>query len=284
MNWVKALTESIDYIEDNLTESITMEDISKIAMSSPYHYQRMFYLLTGFTVYEYIRNRRLSKAASELITTDTKVIDIALKYGYESSEAFSRAFKKMHGATPTNIKKNKLSIKAFPKLVIQIKLKGDVPMDYRIEKKQAFSFSGITRTICTENGTNFIDIPKFWQEVIQDGSLNKLRKNVNSDMCIGACMPMDSKIDKEFDYVIGIFTDHELEGYSNFNVPSTDWAIFEVKGPVGEKLQETWKRIFSEWFPATGFAHDNLPELEVYYGGDTNNPDYITEIWIPIIK
>lgn len=284
MNWVKALSDSIEYIEDNLTESLAIKEIANVALSSPYHYQRMFFMLTGMTVHEYIRNRRLSMAAGELVTTNTKVIDVAIKYGYESSEAFSRAFKKMHGANPTDIRKGKASIKAFPKIVIQITLKGDVPMNYRIERKEGFRFCGITRNIPTENGENFIIIPKFWEEVIQDGRCDELMGKVEDDKCIGACMPMDPDVDTDFDYVIGVFTEEELPGYDYHEVPDADWAIFEVRGPIGEELQNTWKRIFSEWFPSTGFKHANLPELEVYYGGDTQSPDYLTEIWIPIIK
>ncbi|GAA0182267.1 AraC family transcriptional regulator [Clostridium sediminicola] len=284
MNWIKALTDSIEYIEENLTERLAIKDIAKVAASSPYHYQRMFNMLTGISVHEYIRNRRLSMAASELVTNNSKVIDVAIKYGYESSEAFSRAFKKMHGANPTDVKKRKVNIKAFPKIVIQITLKGDLPMNYRIERKPKFSFSGIARKFSTENGENFVNIPKFWSEVMQDGSFGEMMAKVEDDKCIGACMPMNPDVDKNFDYVIGVFTKEKLSNYNYYEVPSTDWAIFEVRGPIGEKLQNTWKRIFSEWFPSTTFQHAYLPELEVYYGGDTQSPDYLTEIWIPIIK
>ncbi|MCT4543396.1 MAG: AraC family transcriptional regulator [Vallitalea sp.] len=282
MNWVKALTESIDYIEDNLTESLKIEKVAGIAMSSPYHYQRMFYILTGFTVQEYIRNRRLSMAAVDIATTNIKVIDLALKYGYESSEAFSRAFKKMHGANPTKVKKNGAIVKTFPKLVIQITLKGDVPMNYRIERKEAFNFCGMTRNISTENGANFINIPKFWQEVCDEGKLDKMMEKGEDDRYIGVCMPMNPQTDNSFDYIIGMFSNNEIPEYDNHEVPSADWAVFVVKGSI-EELQNTWKRIFSEWFPSTDFQHANLPEFEVYYG-DMQSPDFFTEIWIPITK
>ncbi|QVK17020.1 AraC family transcriptional regulator [Mycoplasmatota bacterium] len=284
MNWVKILSNSIDYIEENLTEPITIKEIAKVAMSSPYYYQRMFYILTGITVFEYIRNRRLSLAASELIMNNIKVIDVAIKYGYESSEAFSRAFKKMHGVNPSEVRKKKVTIKAFPKLIIQIMLKGDVPMDYKIEKKPEFSFCGMTKNVSTENGENYINVPKFWGEVMQNGQFEEMMKKSRDGKCIGACMPMDPEVDNNFDYVIGIFTEEKLSEYDNHMVPSANWAIFEVRGPIGEKLQNTWKRIFSEWFPSTGYKHADLPELEVYYDGDTQSPNYLTEIWIPIIK
>ncbi|GKX28281.1 AraC family transcriptional regulator [Vallitalea longa] len=284
MNWVKALADSIDYMEDNLTGSLNIEDIAKTAMASPYHYQRMFYMLTGFTVQEYIRNRRLSMAAMEITTTNIKVIDLAMKYGYESSEAFSRAFKKLHGANPSYVKKNKPNIKAFPKLVIQINLKGDVPMDYRIERKKSFSFSGITRNFSTQNGANFINIPKFWTEVCANGKLQEMFLHAKDERSLGVCMPMNPHTGESFDYVIGIFSDEKVEGYDFHTVPEADWAVFEVRGPLGNKLQDTWKRIFSEWFPSTSFQHADLPEFEVYCGRDTSREDFVTEIWIPIIK
>lgn len=283
MNWIKALTDSIDYIENNLTQELSIKDIAKEATASTYHYQRMFHVLTGITVQEYIRNRRLSVAASELLTTNSKVIDVGIKYGYNSSEAFSRAFKKVHGVSPSNLRKQEVSVKTFPKIAIQIIMRGDTPMNYRIERKPKFSFCGMTRNITNvPEGENFIAIPKFWEEVMQDGSYNEIMGKVNDGRCIGACMPMNPEEDTDFDYIIGVFSDEEIEGYDYHKVPSADWAVFEVRGI--QEIQNMWKRIFSEWFPSTGFQHAYLPELEVYSDGNVQDPDYLIEIWIPIIK
>lgn len=282
MNWVKAMKTSIDYMEEHLMDEINITEIAKAATASPFHYQRMFYMLTGISVQEYVRNRRLSMAAGELISTDMKVIDLAVKYGYETSESFSRAFKKVHGANPSVIRKGEGSIKAFPRLTIQLTLKGDVPMNYRIEKKEAFSFYGMTREFTTVDGQNFVMIPKWWQEAMGDGSFGRMMEKSGKDTCLGVCMPMDPEKDTEFDYVIGSFTEAAVDGYDNYTVPEAEWAVFTLEGPISETIQDTWKRIFSEWFPETGFKHAPAPELEVYLGGDVNAPDYVMEIWIPV--
>lgn len=284
MNWFESMMNSIDYIEDHLTENISISDIAKVANASPFYYQRMFMLMTDLSVQTYIRNRRLTLAAMELMQKKTKIIDIAIKYGYDSSEAFSRAFKKMHGASPSSVRTDRTPINAFLKLMIQITLKGDLPMKYRLEKKPEFSFYGIAREFSTIDGANFKEIPLFWQETMQNGSFQTMISNAKDGNCLGVCMPMDMQKDTSFDYVIGGFSDQVVDSYSNYTVKEHEWAVFELEGPIHQVLQPTWKRIFSEWFPQTGFQHAELPELEVYFEGDVNAADYYMEIWIPIIR
>lgn len=283
MNWIKAMTDSINYMEEHLLDEVSVGDVAKVASSSPFHYQRMFYMLTNTSVQEYMRNRRLSLAAKELIASDVKVIDLAFKYGYESSEAFSRAFKRVHGASPTAVRSGKAASKAFPKLTIQLTIKGDESMEYTIVSKEAFKFYGAKRKISCVNGSNFVEVPKFWQDSMTDGTFDNVVSHAKGDL-IGVCMPMDPEKDVNFDYVIGSFCEEPVEGLENFDVPAADWAVFVVKGPIHPNLQEAWKRIFSEWFPATGFQHAYLPEFEVYKSKEVDKPDTLTEIWIPIIK
>lgn len=284
MNWVKAMADSIDHIEENLTEEIDIREVAMVACSSTFHYQRMFSFLTDMSVGDYVRNRRMSLAAAELISSDVKIIDLAYKYGYESAEAFSRAFKSVHGASPRAVKKGEVPIKAFLKLTIQVSLKGDIPMDYRIEKKEKFGFYGLTRNFSTIDGVNFKEIPLFWQSSMADGSYNKLMETGHNDGCLGVCLPMNPTTDTDFDYMIGLFSDEAIEGYDYHEVKAAEWAVFTVNGAIYPNLQDTWKKIFSEWFPQTGFKHAMLPELEVYLGGDVNSENYVMEIWIPIEK
>lgn len=284
MNWIQGMVNSIDYIEEHITDTLNIRDIAKQANTSPFYYQRMFTVLTDMSVQAYIRNRRLTLAAIELTTSNVKVIDLAMKYGYESSEAFSRAFKKNHGASPTMIRNKKAPIAAFLKLTIQISLKGDLPMNYKLVDKAEFSFYGVKREFSTIDGANFKEIPLFWQEVMEDGSFSKLMEKSKGSQCLGVCMPMNPEKDVVFDYVIGAFSDEPVEGYDFQRVKAHEWAVFELKGPMSETLQPAWKRIFSEWFPQTGYQHADLPELEVYFEGDVNAKDYYMEIWIPINK
>nr|MDA3846838.1 effector binding domain-containing protein [Vallitaleaceae bacterium] len=175
--------------------------------------------------------------------------DLAFIYGYESSEAFSRAFKKVHGENPSQVRKHQLIIKSFPKLTIQVSLKGDLPMNNKIQKKDGFTFYGITRNFNTEHGDNFKLIPKFWDEVMGNGDYQDMIKHSDNKQCIGVCMPMDSETGTKFDYIIGAFTDKPISGYTSHDVPEAEWAVFEV-----------------------------------YYEGDITSEDYLTEIWIPITK
>lgn len=284
MDWIKAMTTSINYIDDHLTETLAIKDIAKVACVSPFYYQRMFTMLTNIPVQTYIRNRRMSLAAIELQSSESRVIDLAYKYGYDSSEAFTRAFKSVHGATPSSIRKNKTPVKSFLKLSIQLTLKGEIPMDVKIVTKPAFSFYGLKRNFSTIDGANFKEIPIFWQESMKDGSYDTMISHSKTDSCLGVCMPMDPDVETEFDYFIGAFTDDIVEGYEKVDVIEHEWAVFELRGPIQETIQPTWKRIFSEWFPQTGFTHADLPELEVYLDGDVNADNYYMEIWIPILK
>lgn len=283
MNWVSSLTQAIDYMEEHLIEEIKMEDIAKEACISTAYFQRIFMVLTGMSVFEYIRKRRLSQAGTALCKTSQKVIDIALEFGYESAESFTRAFKKCHGITPSEARKGG-NLQVFPRLQIQIILKGVESMKYRIEKKEAFGFYGLEKSFSTLDGANFRDIPAFWNSVMQDGSYKEMIEKASTPSCLGICMPMKNDQETEFDYIIGAFTDKEVKGYTYHQVPAVEWAVFEARGPLPDVLQDVWKRIFSEWFPATGYKHLDLPELEVYYEGDITSEDYLTEVWIPIKK
>jgi AraC family transcriptional regulator len=155
-------------------------------------------------------------------------------------------------------------------------------MNIRIEKKEGFSFYGITRRVSTVEGANFDLIPKFWDEVLSNGTFDKMVEHRLSEKSLGVCMPMIEGAENQFDYVIGAFTDTPIEGYDHFEVPETLWAIFEVVGPVNPTLQNAWKWIHSDWFPSNAYEHVPLPELEVYLPEDVNREDYLTEIWIPI--
>ena len=139
MNWIEGIGKAIDYIEANLTEELTIGEIAKKACVSPYYFQKSFALLCGFTVGEYVRRRRLALAGSDLLTTDDKVVDLALKYGYGSADSFTKAFTRFHGATPTAVRKSGRPIKTYAPLQLKLFVKGGVIMDYRIKKQDAFS-------------------------------------------------------------------------------------------------------------------------------------------------
>lgn len=145
MDWIKCLQMSIDYIEEHLTETINYETVAAQSFSSSYHFQRVFGILCGFTVGEYIRSRKLSLAGTELAAGNVKVIDVAPKYGYESPDSFAKAFQKFHGILPSQARNNGSMLKSYSRLVLKFSLEGGCTMNYRIEEKDEIVLTGYKR-------------------------------------------------------------------------------------------------------------------------------------------
>lgn len=170
---LRLLRQAIDYIEDHLHVDLDIDDITKSALSSRYHFQRMFHALTGFTVTEYVRNRRLTLAAEELAGTDSKIIDVALKYGYESPEAFAKAFQRLHGVTPSAAKKMDVKLKAFSRISFQIQIKGEIEMNYRIVEERKSTVIGKDVVIRTHA---FKEIPEFVEKIWKNGMHDRINE------------------------------------------------------------------------------------------------------------
>ncbi|MFS0614467.1 helix-turn-helix domain-containing protein [Bacillus subtilis] len=243
MDWLQRMNRAIDYIEDNLENKIEYEQIARIALCSVYQFQRMFSFVLGIPLSEYIRRRRLTLAAFDLKNRDNKVIDIALKYGYETPESFSRAFQNLHGLTPTSARNVGSQLKAYPRISFQIILKGVVEMDYRIEKRDAFQVFGLEDIYNYENIANQqgVSIPEFWQNIGKNGEFNKLEQSVIGDWRregefsneLGAVFAYDSykfTSNTTFPYLIGCYRskDSKINGYRVVDVPASTWAIFST--------------------------------------------------------
>lgn len=276
--WAEGIQNALQYIEDNLTENLQIEDIAAKAYVSPFYFQRIFSVLCGFTVSEYIRNRRLSLAAQELSADNVKVIDIALKYGYDSNDSFTRAFTKFHGISPSSAKEKGAKLKAFAPVRIKLTLEGGTMMEYRILEKAAFTVMGKSRRFCSD--TSYEEIPKFWQEHMSSGE--------NKIVCgmYGICLDGDGK---NFDYLIA---DNYLpwneipEGYVTKVIPAGTWAVFPCRGALPKALQDVNTKIWSEWLPnCKEYKLAGNYNLEVYLTPPQENPDdYYSEIWVPVIK
>ncbi|MDP4088865.1 MAG: AraC family transcriptional regulator, partial [Bacillota bacterium] len=280
------MVDAINYMETRMEEKFDIEDIARIAYFSAFHFQRMFHMLSGFTVAEYVRNRKLTLAAQELaVSPDVKVIDVALKYGYDSPESFTKAFKKVHGINPSEARKSGASLKAFPRISFHLSLKGDKDMDYKIVKKDAFKVIGKAIKVTTKDGENLKRIPEFWDQCYNDGTVKKLC-SIDSDRdMLGICMDFDYA-NEEFAYMIALENENNQEdwGLDIREIPAASWAVFTSVGPMPHSIQKVWSRIFEEWFPSSGFEHADAPELEVYPPGDGSSQDYKCEVWIPVIK
>jgi len=282
MNWLKQLNDSLNYIEENIEEDIRCEDVASKAFSSYHHFSRMFYALSGVNLGEYIRNRRLTLAASDLVKSNEKIIEVALKYQYKTPESFSKAFKRFHGVSPKEAKSKQPSLKIFSKLSFQINVKGDYIMNYKIIKESNLKFVGIEKTFTTDSGQNFVEIPKMWGEVMNDGTFNEMIEQCDNLGVVGLCHGFDNK-DNTFKYLIGVRENSKTK----FDGVKTDFgeqtfAVFEAKGPLPSALQNVIKQVYSEWFPSSSYEHSGGPEIEVYSKGDSNSEDYMSYYWVPI--
>lgn len=278
MDTLENMKQAIDYIEDNLDRDIDYAKIAQVALCSQYHFQRMFVFLTGVPLSEYIRRRRLTLAAFNLQNSDEKIIDIALKYGYNSPDSFSRAFQSMHGLLPSKAREKGISLKAYPRITFSLSLKGVVEMNYRIEQKDSFTVVGVTQRLAQVNLGE--GVGKMWAETSTEtiGQISALGNGL-----VGVYSGMYE--DNTTDYYIGSITEKTCpDNLCKLELQPQTWAIFEITGPMPTAMSEVWGRIFSEWFPTSGYEHAEAPEIEWYSQGDLSAADYKSEIWIPVIK
>lgn len=282
MEWTECISKAISYIEENITEELTIEEIAKQAMVSPFYFQKGFAMLCGFTVGDYIKKRRLALAGSELISTDMRIIDIAFKYGYDSPDSFTKAFSRFHGATPTSVRKGETMIKSFASLKIKLILDGGYSMDYKIVKKAEFTVIGVSKIMKYDEATT--EVPKLWTEYYQTGKNNIVCSSygVNIDESMG---------NNEFEYLIADNYNPAIDipdGFVTRVIPKHTWAVFACRGSMAQSMQEVNKKIFSEWLPnckdyeiAAGYNIEMYSDPDEYEKG-TQDDNYYSEIWIPI--
>lgn len=287
MDWITGISKAIDYIEEHITELTDYARAAKEACSSPFNFQRVFALLCGYTLGDYVRMRRLTLAGEELLSTDAKVIDVALKYGYDSPESFSRAFTRFHGVSPSAVRKG-AAIRSFSRICVKLILTGGSIMEYRIEKKQAAKIICRRREF-TKPGDDYTnrEIPEFWNECGRDGSIQKLcgyiKDSARFKGLLGVCFSTEMT-DSGFPYGIGAEYDGESDpqDFEIVEIPAYTYAVFTVRGRMPDAFRETYRKICTEFFPQSGYEYGNGVEIEVYPSADVQNPDYTCEIWIAV--
>ena len=288
MDWITGIQNAINYIEEHLTEEIDYEIVAKEASCSSFYLQRIFSILCGMTLGDYIRNRRLTLAGNELSAADDKVIDIALKYGYESPESFTRAFSRFHGVTPSKAKKDGSKLKSFSRLSVKITLSGGNIMDYKIIEKNACDIIEKVEAHTVENSENAKSIPDFWMRSHNDGTVKTLLDTTTDRTYIfGVCYGNLPENAKTFDYSIAAKCDNNTvvpEGFRKNTIPARTWAVFECKGAMPNAMQDMWHKIISEFFPTSGYQPTYEMDIEAYTDGNMGSPDYRSEIWVPVIK
>lgn len=295
MDWLDRMNNAMDYIEDNLLGEVDYELLAKKAQCSNYHFQKMFSFITDVTISEYIRRRRLTLAAFDLQKSNMKVIDCAMKYGYDSPVSFTRAFQNCHGIVPSRVKEEGVSLKAFPRITFQLTLKGEVEMNYRIETVKPFKAHGVEFIAKNTSDENFISIPEFWDKNYANGTVKRLEQIVLNNPIknlskVNALMCYETTSEDTFPYMIGLvdFSGDSVvpSDLKTIDIKAYTWAIFRTEnhGPneTVAKIQELWNRIFPEWFPNSGYEHAEGPDMELFYTLDNNL--YYSEVWIPVVK
>lgn len=284
MEWLKKLGKAIDYIEDNLDKEISYDEAARIACCSPYYFQRVFSYVSGVSLAEYIRRRKMTQAAFELQRADSRVIDVALKYGYYSPTSFNRAFQNVHGITPTAAKLGGNVLQAYPSIQFKIEITGGSAMAYRIVKKPPLRIVGIRIPLTSDMEDNLRIVPEFWKALLQGEQFLEICKLSNGEPrgILGISV---YKNPKEIYYYIGVAVNSPAPaGMYGFEIPAATWVIFDNNGRFKEDVQSVFKRFYMEWLPFSGYQYAELPDIEVYPICSGQPVNGHSEVWIAVVK
>ena len=276
MEWIDRLNRAVEYLEEHL-EAPDLREAARIACCSPYHFQRMFTLLSGAPLSEYIRRRRMSRAAADLQSGE-RIVDVALKYGYSSPTAFNRAFQAVHGLPPSSAKAPGAVLKSHPPLRFAITVQGVEEMEYRIEKKDAFRIVGVSAPLQKDIEENFKCVPGLWGRAAADGTIPRLAALMDGEPrgLLGVCDGVDSSR-----YYIAVASSAPAEGgLEEYAVPAFTWAVFPGTGDDASAIQALERRVVAEWLPTSGYEYAEGPDVEVYL--DPGCTQF--EVWIPVVK
>lgn len=284
MDWMTIIMRALEYIEKHITTEITTDDVAAHVCISPFYFHKGFSMLCGYSVMEYIRNRRLSLAGGELVSGDISVMELAMKYGYDSPDSFTKAFVRFHGCTPSAVRRGNAMVKNFAPLQLTILLKGGYLMDYRITRKESFTVLASARKFKYENAKQ--EIAAFWNEHFASGN--------GQHVCGMFGINIDPQMGNEtFEYLIADVYHPAKDipkGFVTRTIPAFTWAVFPCKGPLPDSMQDVNVKIFSEWLPAlkeyefaAGYCVEMYEHPDKYPKG-VQDKNYYTEIWIPVRK
>ena len=284
MNYFERVQNAVDFIEVNLNEPLDLKEVARAAGFSLYHFHRVFQAASGYTLKEYIRKRRLAEAALELRNTKKGILDIALDYGYESQEAFTRAFQKETGRVPGDFRKTRSSFRSFPVLDINLKTKkGDIIMiEPKIVEKEGFMVIGPAIRTTGDNEENFKRIPNFWIECNNNKVFETIPNLINNNTCYGICLDMKGN---EFTYMaaVEVSTLEQIpENMIGREIPRAKYAIFTARGPVTQAVQDMTRYIYGEWVSKSEYSLAESPDFELYDERFNDSDDCEVDIYVPI--
>lgn len=290
MDWLNGLNQAVEYMEENLTGAIIYEDMARMVGCSVYEFSRVFSFVAGVPVSEYIRRRRLTQAAFDLRQGKGKVIDIALKFGYDSPSAFARAFKELHGAAPSAARRENVPLKTYPPISFLLTIRGENAMEFRIEKMDAFQIVGLSGWEDPDCGPDDALTP-LWREFM-DHYNPRLYNGGGPDclyskpFCQVAAYSFRTEGGRMRAMIGAEYKGVKPEGMTVESVPAATWAVFPITSPTGyPHVPKAYTRILTEWFPQSGWRRDEkVSSLEVYPAGDAQADGYVWEIWMPVTE
>lgn len=296
MDWVNKIQKAVDYVEEHLTENIALEEVAAQALVSSYHFHRVFSILCGQTLGEYIRLRRLTLAGIELAENKAKVIDVALKYGYDSPDSFTKAFQKFHGISPSQARVEGAKLKSFSRLFVKISLEGGSVMDYKIEKRPEMTIVGKSKL--------FVGLPKerFKQQhdFMVNGdtrfiryALQGLSKDCTTEYAVVSDIEAEryrftvgTQIANYYVEHLGETVENHAEQLAVIKIPANTYVRMETKRSVFcmEEHVELYRRLVEEWLPSSGYILANAPEITIMHSFENSKNDCYVELLIPIKK
>lgn len=284
MNQLEHLNDALAYIENHLDGTLDIDEAARIAACSAYQLKRMFPYLAGITLSEYVRCRAMTRAAQDLLAAHEKVIDVALRYGYESPTAFSKAFRRVHGMSPSDARLPGVKVTLHPRLMFTLSVKGEEPMDYRIIEQPAFRVVGIP----SANGKWDMEdagakATEYWEELGAD--VHKVVDLMDGSKPAGLLGVQFCK-DGDFDcYMACVATSQPCpNGMEERMVESAAYAVFECEGAMPDAMTDLWHRILTEWLPSSGYEWESKTDVERYLTPNMVSPDSRSEVWLPVVK
>lgn len=273
----KAFNETIRYIESVLDAEIDERRIAQLSSYSYAMFSRLFPILTNMTLSEYIRLRKLTKAAAEICESRQKIIDIAMKYDYESADSFTSAFKSFHQVTPTEVRSGK-AYRVVAPIQLMLSVKGGRHMDTKIQRKSGFAVAGVK----LEN-IDSTSCPRAWK-LLYDRFSHEQLAALGKGQCYGMCYDVENqnKINYMAGYDVADIAKARQLGLDVVEIKPADYAILSLKGPVPDCIHEGWSYAMEVFLPEQGYVHAGTPDFEVYGAGDMSAKDYTMELWIPI--
>ncbi|MGW4225640.1 AraC family transcriptional regulator [Streptomyces bauhiniae] len=282
---LERLNQAMERIELGLGEGVDAEGLARVAGTSVYHLRRMFSALAGMPLSEYVRRRRLTLAAAEVVAGRETLLDIAVRYGYGSGEAFARAFRAMHGVGPSEARRAGVTLSSQPRMSFRLVVEGNSDMRHRIERKQAFGVVGYKARVPLVHAGPNQAIIDFVRGIGRE-DLERLAKlsDQQPEGVVAVCDDLDPSRAEgtELDYWHGVVTSSPApEGLATLAVPAGTWAVFTVSGPMPQAVQTLWRDVFTQWFPSNPYVSRPGPEiLRVRPTGDGSEAD--AELWLPV--